>query len=157
MAAERLTAERPDQVWALDFQFDQTSDGRLLKLLNVVDEHTREALAVECHRRIDSDATIAVLDRLVAARGRAPEHVRCDNGPELTANALRDWCRFSKTATSYIEPARRGRTPTWSRSGRASATSCCPESSLPRSPRRRSSSRTGGSTTTKDVPTRRLA
>ncbi len=102
--AKRLSACRPDQVWALDFQFDQTSDGRILKLLHVVDEHTREALAVECARRIDSDRTVAVLDRLVAARGRAPEHVRCDNGPELTANALRDWCRFSQAATSYIEP-----------------------------------------------------
>jgi putative transposase len=102
--ADRLSACRPDHVWALDFQFDQTSDGRLLKLLNVVDEHTREALAVECARRIDSDRTVAVLDRLVAARGRAPEHLRCDNGPELTANALRDWCRFSQAATSYIEP-----------------------------------------------------
>ncbi len=91
-------------MWALDFQFDQTSDGRILKLLNVVDEHTREALAIECHRRIDADATVAVLDRLVAARGRAPERVRCDNGPELTANALRDWCRFSRTGASYIEP-----------------------------------------------------
>ena len=102
--ADRLRAERPDQVWALDFQFDQTQDGRILKLLNVVDEHTREALAIECHRRIDADATVAVLDRLVAARGRTPEHVRCDNGPELTANALRDWCRFSRTGGSYIEP-----------------------------------------------------
>ncbi len=102
--ADRLRAERPDQVWALDFQFDQTQDGRILKLLNVVDEHTREALAIECHRRIDADATVAVLDRLVAARGRAPERVRCDNGPELTANALRDWCRFSRTGASYIEP-----------------------------------------------------
>ena len=102
--ADRLRAERPDQVWALDFQFDQTADGRILKLLHVVDEHTREALAVRCERRIDSDQTVAVLDGLVAARGRAPEHVRCDNGPELTASALRDWCRFSRTATSYIEP-----------------------------------------------------
>jgi putative transposase len=102
--AERLTAERPDQVWALDFQFDQTQDGRLLKLLHVVDEHTREALAVRCERRIDADTTVAVLDRLVAARGTAPEHVRCDNGPELTANALRDWCRFSRSGSAYIEP-----------------------------------------------------
>ena len=102
--ADRLRAERPNEVWALDFQFDQTSDGRTLKLLHVVDEHTREALAIKCHRRIDADATVAVLDRIVAARGRAPEHIRCDNGPELTANALRDWCRFSRTGTSYIEP-----------------------------------------------------
>jgi transposase InsO family protein len=102
--ADRLRAERPDQVWALDFQFDQTADGRILKLLHVVDEFTREALAIECARRIDSDATVAVLDGLVAQRGAAPEHIRCDNGPELTANALRDWCRFSRTHSAYIEP-----------------------------------------------------
>ena len=104
MPADRLRAERPDEVWALDFQFDQTADGRVLKLLHVVDEHTREALAIECRRRIDADATVAVLERLVAVRGRTPEHLRCDNGPELTANALRDWCRFSSAETSYIEP-----------------------------------------------------
>ncbi len=100
----RLRAERPDQVWALDFQFDQTADGRILKLLHVVDEFTREALAIKCARRIDSDATVCVLERLVAERGTAPEHVRCDNGPELTANALRDWCQFAKAGTAYIEP-----------------------------------------------------
>jgi putative transposase len=102
--AKRLRAERPDQVWALDFQFDQTADGRILKLLHVVDEFTREALTIECHRRIDADTTVAVLDRLIAARGRAPEYIRADNGPELTANALRDWCRFSGAASAYIEP-----------------------------------------------------
>ena len=102
--AARLCAQRPDQVWALDFQFDQTADGRILKLLHVVDEFTREALAIECRRRIDADATVAVLERLVAARGTAPEQIRLDNGPELTANALRDWCRFSKAGSAYIEP-----------------------------------------------------
>lgn len=102
--ASRLAAERPNHVWALDFQFDETADGRILKLLHVVDEFTREALAVCCERRIDADETVATLERLVAERGRAPEHVRCDNGPELTANALRDWCRFSGTGASYIEP-----------------------------------------------------
>lgn len=102
--AKRLRAERPDHVWALDFQFDQTADGRILKLLHVVDEFTREALAIECRRRIDSDQTVATLERLVAVRGRAPRFVRCDNGPELTANAVRDWCRFSGAGSAYIEP-----------------------------------------------------
>lgn len=102
--AERLRAEAPDHVWALDFQFDQTADGRILKLLHVVDEFTREALAIECHRRIDADKTVATLDRLVAECGTAPRFVRCDNGPELTANALRDWCRFSRAGSAYIEP-----------------------------------------------------
>ncbi len=102
--ARRLRAERPNHVWALDFQFDQTADGRVLKLLNIVDEHTREALAMVAARRINADATAAALDRIVAGRGTAPGYIRCDNGPELTANALRAWCRFSGTGSSYIEP-----------------------------------------------------
>jgi putative transposase len=55
--AKRLRAERPDHVWAIDFQFDQIADGHILKLFHVVDEFTREALAIECNRRIDADAT----------------------------------------------------------------------------------------------------
>ncbi len=102
--ADRLRAERPDHVWALDFQFDQTADGRTLKLLHIVDEFTREALCMKCERRIDADQTVAVLDRLISERRTAPEHIRCDNGPELTANALRDWCRFSGTGSAYIDP-----------------------------------------------------
>ena len=102
--AARLRAERPNHVWALDFQFDQTADGRVLKLLNIVDEHTREALAIVAARRINADATAATLEGIVAVRGTAPAYIRCDNGPELTANALRDWCLFSGTGSSYIEP-----------------------------------------------------
>ena len=59
--AQRLRAEAPDHVWAIDFQFDQTADGHNLKLLHVVDEFTREALAIECHRRIDADKTVTCL------------------------------------------------------------------------------------------------
>ena len=65
---------------------------------------TRQALAIAVERRIDADTTVAVLDQLVAERGTAPRFIRCDNGPELTANALRDWCRFNHAGTSYIEP-----------------------------------------------------
>src|SRR2546422_1324128 len=104
VAAKRLAAERPDHVWALDFQFDQTADGRILKLLHIVDEFTREALEVRCARRIDADHTVSRLERILAETGRVPELIRCDNGPELTANALRDWCRFSGTGSAYIEP-----------------------------------------------------
>ena len=102
--AVRLRAERPDHVWALDFQFDTTVDGRTLKLLHVVDEHTREALAIRVARSIDADHTVRVLDQIVRERGATPELVRMDNGPELTANALRDWCLFGGTGRSYIEP-----------------------------------------------------
>jgi putative transposase len=96
-------AQRPNQVWAIDFQFDQTSDGRRIKLANIVDEHTREALAMRVGRTCTADDLVEVLADLMAARG-APEHLRMDNGPELIAWALRDWCRLSGTRTSYIEP-----------------------------------------------------
>jgi len=101
--AERLRAQRPGHVWAFDFQFDQTADGKMLKLLNVVDEFTREALVMHVDRSITADQTVAVLQRLVARRG-APTHIRCGNGPEMTAHALIDWCTAHSTLTSYIDP-----------------------------------------------------
>ncbi|MEJ7891608.1 MAG: IS3 family transposase [Solirubrobacteraceae bacterium] len=99
----RLRAERPGHVWAFDFQFDQTDDGRALKLLNVIDEFTREALVMHTARSVTADQTVTVLEALVAACG-APTHIRCDNGPEMTAHALIDWCATAGTATSYIDP-----------------------------------------------------
>ncbi len=101
--ADRLSALYPNHVWALDFQFDVTSTGHTLKLLNITDEFTRESLSDLVDYSIDADRTVEVLDHLVLERG-APTFIRCDNGPELTANALRDWCRFTRTGTSYIEP-----------------------------------------------------
>jgi transposase InsO family protein len=101
--ASRLTAEQINQVWALDYQFDVTSTGRTIKILHVVDEYTRESLSDLVAYSIDADATVAVLDKIAIGRG-FPEYVRCDNGPELTAHALRDWCRFTSTKTSYIDP-----------------------------------------------------
>jgi putative transposase len=102
--ADRLRAERPDHVWALDYQFDVTATGRVVKILHIVDEFTRESLCDLVEHSIDADATVAALDKIVGRRGRHPDFVRCDNGPELTANALADWCRFARTGTSYIEP-----------------------------------------------------
>jgi putative transposase len=101
--AGRLVAERADHVWAIDYQHDQTADGRVIRLLNIVDEFTREALAMHVARSIDADTTVKVLERLVAERG-GPQQIRMDNGTELTSHALQDWCRFSHTGTAYIEP-----------------------------------------------------
>lgn len=98
-----LRAEYPNHVWALDFQFDETADQRRLKLLNIVDEHTREALDMDVNRSTGADAVVARLERLVAQRG-APKYLRMDNGPELIAWALRDWCRLTGLGTVYIEP-----------------------------------------------------
>jgi putative transposase len=86
---------RPDALWACDFQFDVTADGRTLKLLNIIDEFTREALAIEVDRSIDADKVVTVLDRLVAERGRPPAFLRFDNGPEFIAHAVADWSRFN--------------------------------------------------------------
>ncbi|RMH78215.1 MAG: transposase, partial [Actinomyces sp.] len=76
---------------------------RRLKLLNVVDEFTRECLAIEVAHSIGADHVTDTVARLVAERG-APAHLQMDNGPELVADALRDWCRIWGTATTYIEP-----------------------------------------------------
>ncbi len=102
--SEHLRAERPNHVWAIDFQFDQTSDLRTLKFLNITDEFTKEALAIEVDRSITAEHVLWVLDEIVHRDGRHPELLRMDNGTELTAHALRDWCRFGGTGTVYIEP-----------------------------------------------------
>lgn len=99
----RRQATRPNEVWAVDFQFDETADWRRLKLTNIVDEFTREALATDVNRSSTSDDLVDLIEGLVAERG-APTYIRMDNGPELTAWALRDWCRLSGTKTLYIEP-----------------------------------------------------
>ncbi len=90
-------------MWALDFQYDTTADGRTLKLLNIVDEYTREALAIVTERSIDADRVVATLDLLGIERG-VPGYVRFDNGPEFIARAVADWCRFSGTQTIFIDP-----------------------------------------------------
>ncbi len=91
-------------MWALDYQFDVTATGRVIKILHVVDEFTRQSLADVVDHSIDADATVAALDKIVGSRGTHPRFIRCDNGPELTAHALRDWCRFAGAGTSYIDP-----------------------------------------------------
>jgi hypothetical protein len=65
---------------------------------------------IECHRCIDADKTVATLERLVAERATAPAFIRCDNGPERTAKALKDWCRFSRAGSlgSETVPRRHG-------------------------------------------------
>lgn len=69
---------RPNVIWAMDFQFDATADGKTLKMLNVVDEFTREALAIEVERSIDSDRVVATLDRIADQRCGPPAFVRFD-------------------------------------------------------------------------------
>jgi len=96
-------AEHPGHVWALDFQHDATVAGVELRFLNVVDEFTREALAIRVSRSFTADQTVEVLGALARERG-FPAFVRMDNGPELTAAALQGWCESSEVETTYIDP-----------------------------------------------------
>lgn len=89
---QSLRATRANEVWAIDFQFDETSDRRRSKLCNIVDEHTREALAIRVGRSCTADDVVGVIAGLGAERG-APAHFRADNAPEFIAWALRDYCR----------------------------------------------------------------
>jgi putative transposase len=93
----------PNALWALDFQFDTTEDDRTIKLLNIVDEFTRECPAIVVERSIDADLVVATLERVAFERG-APAFVRFDHGPEFIAQAVADWCRFNGVATVFIDP-----------------------------------------------------
>ena len=99
----RLEAERPNHVWAIDFVHDRTADGRMLKILAVIDEYTRECLALHAARSIKSADVRAILRELCIERGM-PEHIRSDNGPEFVADALRRWIADWNGSSSFIEP-----------------------------------------------------
>lgn len=99
----RLRAERRNHVWAYDFVEERTHDGRRFRMLCVVDEFTREALAIRVGRRLRSSDVIDALADLMILRG-APEHVRSDNGPEFVAKAVREWIASVGAKTAYIEP-----------------------------------------------------
>ncbi len=101
----RLRPERPDHVWAYDFVEDRTRDGRKFRLLCVVDEFTREALAIRVARKLGSAEVIDVLADLFVARG-VPAHIRSDQGPEFVAEAVKGWIAGVGAATAFIEKAR---------------------------------------------------
>ena len=99
----RLRPERPNHVWAYDFVLVRTQDGRAVRLLTVIDEYTRECLAIRADRHIRSSDVIETLTELMVVRG-VPDHIRSDNGPEFTARAIRDWLGNVGARTLYIEP-----------------------------------------------------
>lgn len=99
----RLRPERRDHVWAYDFVQDRTRDGCMFRMLTVIDEFTRECLAIEVGRRLNSQNVLSVLADLMLVRG-VPDHIRSDNGPEFTAKAVRDWLPKVGVKTLFIEP-----------------------------------------------------
>jgi len=101
--ARRMRAERINHVWSYDFVWDQTDGGRRLKWLPILDEYSRECLALEVDYSITARAVIDILERLVQERG-APEFIRSDNGPEFIAQAVKAWIGEKGMKTLYIEP-----------------------------------------------------
>ena len=99
----RLRPEHKDHVWSYDFVIARTSDGRPFKMLTIIDEYTRECLAILVERRLTSEDVINQLYTLFLLRG-VPEHIRSDNGPEFTAEAVRNWLARIGVKTLFIEP-----------------------------------------------------
>ena len=95
-------AEYINHVWTYDFISDQTEEGGKLKLLTVLDEFTRESLAIEVGRSLKAKDVIAVLEYLFMVRG-VPGYIRSDNGPEFIADAIKRWLRANSVETLYIE------------------------------------------------------
>lgn len=99
----RLRPARRDHVWAYDFVQGRTHDGRPFRMLTIVDEFTRECLAIDLSRRLNSDDVLERLAWLFVTRG-VPDHIRSDNGPEFTAKVVRTWLRRVGVKTLFIEP-----------------------------------------------------
>jgi putative transposase len=99
----RRRAEHIDHVWSYDFVMDATEDARRLKVMPIVDEYSRECLALEVARSITAEDVVDTLDRLFTERGE-PAYIRSDNGPEFIAGAIRRWLAISGVKTLYIEP-----------------------------------------------------
>jgi putative transposase len=99
----RLRPEHKNHVWSYDFVHERTHDGRAIRLLNVIDEYTRECLAIEVARHLNHRDVLRVLSRLFVQHG-PPEHIRSDNGSEFTAQAVREWLEKLEVKTLYIEP-----------------------------------------------------
>ena len=99
----RRRAERPNHVWSIDFIFDRTENGRPLKILSVIDEFTRECIALEVHRRFRGEDAAFLMRDLFVIHG-VPEYIRSDNGPEFISQSLRSFLDVIDVGTSYIEP-----------------------------------------------------
>jgi len=156
----RLRPERPNHVWSYDFVHDRTDDGRVYRTLNIIDEFTREALAIRVDRKLNSIDVVDALTDLFILRG-PPAFIRSDNGPEFIAEKVRGWISAVGAKTAYITPAARqrfvfkpregarpGKTDIAKASTPASVMSCSTAKSSTHSRRQRSSSNNGESTIT---------
>jgi putative transposase len=98
-----LKAEFAHHVWSYDFVADQTMDGKTLRFLTVIDEHTRQALWIECARHLSSVDVVRVLEQLAEIHG-LPIAIKSDNGAEFTAKKVQDWIEGRGIGARFIEP-----------------------------------------------------
>ncbi|MEP2984098.1 MAG: IS3 family transposase [Sulfitobacter sp.] len=99
----RLRPEHRNHVWSYDFVHHRTDDGRAFRTLNILDEYSRECLAIRVKRKLNSTEVIDALTDLFILRG-VPAYIRSDNGPEFIAEAVRNWIKAVGAKTAYIEP-----------------------------------------------------
>ena len=102
-ACVRLRPEHRDHVWSYDFVHCRVDDGKVFRILNIIDEFSRECLAIKVKRKLNSDDVIDALSDLLITRG-VPAFIRSDNGPEFVAQNVRDWIKAVGATTAYIEP-----------------------------------------------------
>ena len=143
----RLRPQHPNHVWSYDFVEGRTHNGRKFRMLNIIDEFTRECLAIRIDRKLNSTDVIDALSDLFILRG-VPGHVRSDNGPEFIAKAVREWIAAVGAKTAFIEPGspwENGYCESFNSKLRANSSTA---RSSTASPRQRSSSKHGGATTT---------
>jgi putative transposase len=100
---KRLRAEQRNEVWSWDLLYDQTEHGRSLRILTLIDEHTKECLAIHAGYSIRAVDAITVLEAAIQRYG-APKHLRSDNGPEFIAQAIQDWLATQRVRSVYIQP-----------------------------------------------------
>jgi len=99
----RLRSQHPNHVWAYDFVAERTHDGKAFRMLTVIDEYTRECLAIKVARNLRSEEVIETIADLFIERG-LPKHIRSDNGPEFCAVAVREWLKRLDIGPLFIEP-----------------------------------------------------
>lgn len=103
-ACDRKRPEHVNHVWSYDLLTERLETGRRIKLLTVIDEYTRECLAIDVARHFKGNDVVEVLRYLFAVRGE-PDYIRSDNGPEFTCRAVRAWLKHAGVKTLFIAPA----------------------------------------------------
>lgn len=111
---KRLVREKPEPLtvpetinvsWSMDFMHDELADGRRIRLLNVIDDFNREALAIESDFSLPAQRVIRTLEQVIEWRGK-PKSIRCDYGPEYISRALQTWAKAQRIELNYIQPGK---------------------------------------------------